>query len=279
MRRLGVVAMVLAMTFAAAGCGGNGDDDVEIGGGEDTATTAAAGATTAVPTTGAGTTVAPTSLTLRITQVQLVNSEESDNGMRVLLPAGVSTASVTLSGLPSPNRVISVCQARQLEGRMSGATCRMPAGGEAVTVTLGDAASGVEIVQVGVSGAGPTGNATTLDEVVIRYTSSSREVNARLPQIASGESAGRPSFGLAPPSTDGSYRATLTYMVIPVFGGTPTNAQLELVQGGNVTNQAQSSGEVRLSGNVAPPGGEAAIRAQNLGSAALVAPKLNLLLP
>jgi hypothetical protein len=269
--------MVLAMTAVVAGCGSDSGDD---GDGDAATPTTVAATTVPVPSTAGGTTIPSTSLTLRITDVGLVNSEESDNGMRVLLPAGVTTAAVTVTGLPSPNRVISVCQAQELDRRFSGAACRTPANGEAVNVALGTAASGVEIIQVGVTGAGAAGNTAKLDEVTIRYTASSREVNVRLPQVASGETGGRPTFGLSPASSDGSYRATMTWTVIPVFGGTPANGQIELLEGSTVSGQAQSgSAQVQLNGKVATPGGNATIRVQNLGTAALVTPKLNMVLP
>ena len=280
MRRLKIAALTLVLAAAVAGCGG------DSGGGSDldesaTPTTVAATATTApVPTTGAAATGPATDLTLRITGVRLVNSEESDSGMRVLLPAGVTNASVTLSGLPSPNRVISVCQARELERRMSVPVCRMPGGGEAVTVALGSAASGVEIIQVGVAGSGPAGNTLALEEVTVRYTAASRETRVRLPQVAAGESGGTPTFGLSPASADGAYRATLNWTVIPVFGGTDSNGQLMLVEAGGGTSQTRNgSGQVQLNGNVAPPVGSVAIRVQNIGSAAMVNPTLTLLLP
>lgn len=275
MRRFRLVAVVLAL--AAAGCGSDGGGDPA---GEGASPTTVPATTAPVPSTAGGTTVPPTNLTLRITDVRLVNSEESDSGMRVLLPAGVTTASVTITGLPSPNQVVSVCQAQELDRRFSGAACRRPASGEAVNVALGSAASGVEVVQVGVTGAGAAGNTLELEEVTIRYAASSREVNARLPQIAAGESGGRPAFGLTPASADGTYRATLTWTVIPVFGGTSASGQLELLEGGNATGQAQSgAGQAQLTGKVSTPGRDAAIRVQNTGSAALVTPKLNALLP
>ena len=268
--------MVLAMTAAAAGCGGGGGGD-DIDG-----ATAGTAATTTVPvaSTAGGTTVPPTNLTLKITDVRLVASEESDNGMRVLLPAGVATASVTVTGLATPNRVVSVCQARELDSRLSGAACRTPTNGEPMTVTLGAAATGVEIVQIASSGSGSTANAATLEEVTIRYAASSREINVRLPQIAAGDSGGRPSFGLAPPSADGSYRAALSWNVIQVFGGTASSGHLELVQGGAVAAQAQgSSAGVNLTGKVPSPVGDMAIRVRNGGESALVTPKLSMLLP
>ena len=267
---------MLAMAAAAVGCGGDGgggDDDLAAPPG-----TAAPTTTVAVPSTAAGTTVAPTDLTLRIADVRLVNSDESDNAVRILLPAGVASASVTLTNLPSPNRVISVCQARDLDRRLSTAACRMPASGEAVNVALGAVATGVEIVQAAVSSSGPAGNTTTLDEITLRYAAPSRDVNVRMPQIAAGESGGRPTFALTPRGTTGAYRATLTWTVIQVFGGTPTNAQVELLQGGSSVNRAEGGGlEVKLDGTV--PAGEATIRVSNIGSSAMVGPKLSLLLP
>jgi len=270
--------MFLTLAAAAAGCGGGGGTDENVQGPPDS-TPATAATTVPVPSTSAGTTVPGTNLSLRMTDLRLLNSEESDNGLRVLLPAGVTSASVTVMGLPSPNRVISVCQASELDRRLSTAACRMPANGEAVTLPLGSAASGVEIIQVGVSGSGPAASTTSLDEVTIKYTASSREVNVRLPQIASGEAGGRPTFALAPASPNGNYRATLTWSVIQVFGGTSSNAQVELVQGGSAANKAEGGGlDVRLNGTLSPPG-EGAIRVGNIGSGAMVSPKLALLLP
>jgi hypothetical protein len=272
MRRFGIVAMVLLMA-AAAGCGDDGGGDEEVA----TDTTAAA-TTVPVPTT-VGTTLPSTNFTLRITDIRVVNSEEPDRGMRVLLPDGVTTASVTLTGVPSPNRVISVCQAPDLNAQLTSASCRTPASGEAVTLSLGGQAKGVEIVHESGSGSSPAGTSVPVEEVTIRYAASSREVTVRLPQVASGDTGGRPTFALTPPSEDGAYRATLTWSVILVFGGTPSSGRVELLQGGSVANQAQGSGEVRLSGNVPPPVGEVAIRLQNIGTAALVTPRLTALLP
>jgi hypothetical protein len=280
-RRFKTIVLVLSLTAAAA-CGGGGGDDTEEELDAGAPTTAAGPATSAaaVPTTSGGTTVPPAQLTLKVTDVRLINSEESDSGMRILLPAGVASASVTVTGLPTPNRVISVCQANDLDRRLSTAACRTPANGEAVNVNLGSAATGVELVQVGVSGPGPEGNSTALGDVTIRYSASSREMSVRLPQIAGGDSGGgRPAFSLSPASTNGVYRAQLNWAVIPVFGGTDSRARVEVVQGGNVAKEANSTAsEARLEGTLSPPG-EASIRIQNVGTAAMVTPKLMLLLP
>lgn len=275
-----MIVLVVAMTAAA--CGGGGGDDTEDDLDAGAPTTVQGPATTAaVPTTAGGTTVPATTLTLKVTDVRLINSEESDSGMRILLPAGVASASVTIaSGLPTPNRVISVCQANDLDRRLSTAACRTPANGEAVNVNLGTAATGVELVQVGVSGAGAEGNSTNLGDVTIRYAASSREMRVRLPQIAGSDSGGgRPAFSLTPASSNGAYRAQLNWTIIPVFGGTDSRGKLEVVQGTNVARDANSTGsEARLDGTLSPPG-EASIRIQNVGTAAMVTPKLTLLLP
>ena len=273
-RRSRMVVIWLVMAVVAAGCGGGTDVDSE-GGSSTIATTSVP-----VPSTAGGTTVPPTNLTLRITDVRLAISEESDRGLRVLLPAGVTTASVTLSGIPSGNRLISVCQAQDLDGEASGAACRTPASGEAVTVTLGAAAKGVEVIHAASASTGSATASFTLDEVTIRYAASSREVNARLPQMAPGEAGGRPTFSLTPPSADGAYRATFSWKVIAAFGGTPNTGQLEVLDGERVVNQTQGSLEVRINGNVPSPGANVAIRVQNqVGSSLLVTPKLSALLP
>lgn len=269
--------MVLVLTAAAAGCGGDGGEVTDIEAAPERSTTPT---TAPVPTTVAGTTVPPTNLTFRMTDVRVVNSEESDSGMRVLLPAGVATASVTVNGLPSPNRVISVCQARELDRRLSGAACRTPASGEAVTVTLGSAATGVEIAQVGVSGSGPEGNITSLSEVTIRYAASSREVSLRLQEVAGSDAGGRPTFTMTPAGASGAYRASLNWKIIPVFGGTDSRGQLELLQGGNVTNQAESANtQVQLTGTAPAGASDVSIRLRNIGAAAMVTPQLTATFP
>ena len=270
--------MVVVMTAVAAACGGSGGDDtdrdIEAAPERPTVPT-----TAPVPTTAAGTTVPATNLTLRLTDVRVVNSEESDSGMRILLPAGVASASVSVSGLPSPNRVISVCQAKDLDRRLSGAACRTPATGEAVNVTLGSTATGVEIAQVGVSGSGPEGNITKLDEVTIRYTASSREVSLRLQEVAGGDTGGRPTFAMTP-SGSGSYRAMLNWRIIPVFGGTDSRAQLEVVQGANVISQAEGANtQAQLTGTAPAGASDIAVRIRNVGTAAMVTPQLTATFP
>lgn len=268
--------MILVAALATACGGGGGKEDV----GAPSTTSAGPATTTAPPSAGGGTTIPLTALTLHVTDVRLLNSEEADNAMRVILPAGVASASVTLTGVPTPNRIISVCQANSLDQRMSTAACRMPANGEAVTVALGSAASGVEIVQTGVSGAGGAGNTTALDDVAIRYSATSREVKARLAEIAAGEAGGHPAFALTPAGTGSSYSAQLTWSVIQVFGGTPTNAMLEVLQGGTVVKHVEGTGlDVRLSGDLPAAGGDVTVRVQNIGTSAMVGPKLTLQLP
>jgi hypothetical protein len=266
-----MTTIALVMTVAAAGCGSGG------GSGSANGPDSASVASTTTPPTSATATGPATNFTLRITNVHLLNSEETDNALRVQLPGGVTTASVTLAGLPSPNQVISVCQAATLDQKLPAATCRNPTNGQAVSVPLGPATPVVEIDQVGVSGAGAQGNTTAIDQVTIEYTASSRQLNVRLPQVAANDVG--PAFALTPASTDGRYQASLSWTVILTFGGAAATGQLELVQGGTVTNQASAGADVKLTGNVPPPVGDVAIRVRNPGAAALVAPHLTMTLP
>lgn len=269
-----MAALWMVIALAAGACGsdsGSGSDDLD--------SSQAATTTVPLPTTVPGTTVPPTNLTLRITDLRLVISEETNRGVRVLLPAGVASASVTLSDIASPNRVVSICQTQDLNAVMSAAACRTPAANEPVTVALGSAARGVEIIHVATPTAGPANNTVTVKEVQISYAASSREVNVRLPQIDAGEAAGRPTFGLTPPSPDGKYRATFAWQVIQTFGGTPSQGQLEVVRGGAPVAQGQGSPEVQMNGTAPAPATDLAIRASNLGTSLLLSPVLNLLLP
>jgi hypothetical protein len=266
-----MTTIALVMTVAAAGCGSGG------GSGSASGSNSTAGTSTTIPPTSAQPGGPATNFTLRITNVHLLNSEETDNALRIQLPGGVTTASVTLTGLPTPNQVISVCQAATLDQKLAAATCRNPANGQAVTLPLGPATPVVEVDQVGVSGAGAGGNTTAIDQVTIQYAASSRQLNVRLPQVAANDVG--PAFALTPASADGSYQASLSWTVILTFGGAAANGQLELVQGGNVTNQAAAGANVKLSGNVPPPVGDVAIRVRNPGAAALVAPHLTMTLP
>lgn len=273
MRRSSFAAVGLAMALAVAGCGSGSDS------GDNAAAPAVTTTTAPVPSTAPGTTVPPTNLTLRLTDLRLVISEETNRGVRVLLPPGVASASVTLPDIASPNRVISVCQTQDLTAVMSAAVCRTPTGSEPVTVQLGTAARGVEIIHVPTQTAAVGSNTLTVKEVQISYAASSREVSVRLPQIDAGDSGGRPAFALTPPSADGSYRATFHWQVIPTFGGTPSQGQLELLRGDSAVNQGQGSPEVEIDGTAPPPRTDLAVRAQNLGTSLLVTPVLTLLLP
>lgn len=263
----------LLMALAAGACGSG------KGSGSETVGTPAASTTTPVASTAGGTTVPPTNLTLRITDLRLVISEETNRGVRVLLPAGVASAKVTLPDIPAPNRAISVCQTQDLNAVMSSATCRTPTGSDPVTVTLGAEARGVEIIHVSTPISGPTTSTFNLKEVDISYTASSREVNVRLPQIENGDAGGRPTFALTPAATDGAYRATFAWQVIQTFGGTPSLGQLELLSAGSAADHSQGSPETRLNGTAPAPRTDLAIRATNLGTSVLINPTLNLLLP
>jgi hypothetical protein len=215
--------------------------------------------TSAPPTT-------PAAVTLSITDLRLINSEESDNALRILVESAAPELTVTVTGVPSPNRVILVCPANELARRTAPATgCVTPASGEAVKVPHGEANKGVEIVQVGVSGAGAAGNSTAIGEVTISYPATSRQVQFRLPPLPPGDAGRPPSFRMTPAGA-GAYQATAAFT--PAVGN-QGEAELTLVTGSATTNQARGSGP-SLSGNLNPPV-EATIRLRNSGSVALTA--------
>ena len=272
-----MLAAALVLAASAAACGGGG------GGGKDNTDAAAPAATTTPPvasTAPTGTTLPATNLTLHMTDIRVGNSEESDNAFRVLLPPGVTTATVSITGLPTPNQVISVCQANDLQQRLPTAVCRMPAAGATAVLPLGSGATGVEIAQVGTNGSGPGASVTALSDVTITYAASSRDISLRLAQIEAGDAGAKPTFTLTPPSPTGAYKAMLNWTVVQVFGGTASTAQIDVVQNGNSVNKTSGSGlQVQLAGNVPSPPAEAGFRVQNIGAGALVSVRLVLTMP
>lgn len=221
-----------------------------------TSTTATAPATTTLPFPS---TVPAGSVTLRATDVRLFNSEESDNAFRVLFESAASEVTVVLGGLPSPNRVVFVCPATELERRVPAAGCVTPADGERVKVPHRPDRRGVEVVQVGVAGTGAQGNSTTVGQIAITYPPSSREVRLRLPPLAPGDAGGAPSFTLSP-AGPGAYRATATWS----GGG---NAEMTFTVGSNVS-RAEGPPGAQTTGSVSPPV-EGTVRIRNTSPSTL----------
>ena len=213
-------------------------------------------------------------MTLRANDVRLVNSEESDNAFRALFDSATSEVTVVLTGVPSPNRVVFVCPATELERRVPTAGCVTPADGEPVTVAHSAERRGVEVVQVGVAGTGPAASSIAVRQISIRYVPTSREVRLRLPPLRQGEAGGVPSFTLSPPGP-GTYRASATWTAT---GGTGTGtAELTVTVGTNVNRSEGPSGAL-TQGNVSPPA-EGTVRVRNTGSSTLTALTLTVLFP
>lgn len=226
--------------------------------------------TTTTPPTTTGT------VTLSMTGVRLVNSEESDNALRVLFDSAATDVSVTLTGIPSPNRIILVCPANELERPVRAAGgCSTPAAGETVKVPHGGDIKGVTVVQVGVAGTGPAANSTSVGEIALTYAPTSREVRLRLPPLREGESGGRPTMKMTPVGTAGTYRGTATWSSP---GGGTGEAELLLTAGTSVVSRSQGGPGSMLNGTMSPPA-EATFRFANAGSVTLLAPTLTLLFP
>lgn len=260
------------MALAGAGCPSDGGSPQP--GGTTTAPTSPP-LTAPTLTTRPGTT--GDSVTLTITDLRLVNSEESDNGLRVFMDtagAPPDVAVVLTGGVPSPNRTIRVCPAVELETRVSAPGCATPASGEVVKVPHLPNYRGVEIVQVGVAAAGPGANSTAVGEIAITFPAATRQVRVRLPAVSAGDAGGRPAFKLTPPGP-GSYRASAQWA--PTATGTG-EAELTLTTPTSTVSRAQGGPGTSLTGNLSPTG-EAVIRFRNTGAAALTRVVLTVLFP
>ena len=262
-------AVGLFLSLVTAGC--DGGDSARPPAGSSPSTTVA------LPTTpSTTTTVLPAppggpagSVTLRANDVRLVNAEESDSAFRALFDSSASEVTVVLRGVPSPNRVVFVCPAAELERREPVGGCVTPSDGEAVTVSHRPERRGVEVVQVGVSGAAPGGNATTVAEIAITYPPTSREVRLRLPPLPSGDAGPAPSFTLSP-AGPGTYRATATWA-----GG--ANAEVTFAVGSNVSRSEGPPG-AQTTGSVSPPV-EGTLRVRNTSSSTLLGLTVTALFP
>lgn len=233
-----------------------------------TSTTSSPVPTTAGPATTSIAGAASGRVTFRARDVQLSNSEESDNGLRVLIQSPDAEVVVVLRGIPSPNRVVFVCPATELERRVPAPGCLTPAAGEAVRVAHAPDRRGVEVVQVGTVGGG--GNSSLLGEVAITYTPVSREVQLRLPPVPPGE--GAPSFVLTPAGA-GRYRASANWP-----DGGATTIALTMTVGTKVVAQIEGSSASKLDGDVSPPA-EGVLRLRNPGSTTLSGLTVSALFP
>lgn len=267
------VAALLVVAMGAAACSSDGESPSTNPTSNPTATagpvTSASPGPTSAPATDPG------EVTLFITELRLINSEESDNALRVLVDSPVPDLTIKVTGVPNPNKVILVCPTNAIQPRtpVPGSACVTPASAEPVRVPHGTTYKGVEIVQVGVSGAGPAGNSTAISEIAISYPATSRLVQFRLPPLQQGEAGGRPSFRMTPVGP-GAYQATAAFTAAI---GNQGEAELTLVSGTSTQNMARGPGP-SLSGTLSPPT-EATIRLRNSGSVTLTQLTLNAQFP
>ena len=252
-----------------AGCPSDGGSPGPPGDGSGRSTTVSTSPPLTAPTlsTRPGGTVAGDTVTLTISDLRLVNSEESDNGLRVFLDSAGPTPEVTviLTGVPSPNRTIRVCPAVELERRIGVPGCVTPAGGEAVKVPHLPNYRGLEIVQVGVVTTGVGANTYALGEIAVTFPAATREVRMRLPPLAAGDGSGRPTTLRMTPTATGSYRANARWTGTAAGTG---EIDLTLNTPTSTVSQARGGPGTSLTGNLSPPG-EAFVRFRNAGSTTL----------
>ncbi|MCA1846403.1 MAG: hypothetical protein LC792_25055, partial [Actinobacteria bacterium] len=264
-RSAGVVAAAMLLVVGACSSGSGGRHGVGP------ATTSSARlaptvpATTAAPATEpppAGGTSGPDIATLLAGNVRLLDSAQADNGFRVLLDSAAGDLSVVLFGIPAPNRTIFVCPATDLDHRAPAPSCTAPAEGAPVRLPHAPAYQGVEVVQVGPTGTGPTANSYSVTNIAITFTPASRDVRVRLPPLRSGPTAGQASFRMAP-AGDGNrvYRATASW--IPVTGDTG-RAELTLSTGTSVSAQSDGGPGVTVTASL-PSSPDPTLRLRNTG--------------
>lgn len=196
-------------------------------------------------------------VTLVVSGLRLVNSEESDNGFRVFVASPSAQVAVVLDGMASPNRVVHVCPAVELERYVGAPGCTPPENGQTVNVRHQPDYRGLQVVQVGVQGPGEGGRSTVVGTIRATFTAASREVRFRLPPVAPGEVV---SFALGPPG-DGTYRATGTW---PATG----QGELVLTSGSREISRAEGGTGTSLTGNLSPPA-PATVTFRNAGTAHL----------
>jgi len=272
-QRWWVVAATAALALAASACPGDGGRGGSVA---PTTTSTTPPLTAPTLTTRPGTTGALATLT--VTDLRLVNSEESDNGFRVFLESadGATEVSVTLTGnVPSPNRTILVCPAVALETRVRAPGCVTPAGGDTAMVPHLPDYRGVEVIQVGVAGSGPGANTTTIGEITVAFPAATRSVRMRLPALAAGDAGGRPTFRLSPAGA-GSYRASAQWTPAGANSG---EAELTLTTAAATVSQARGGPGTSVNGNLPAPSADASFRFRNAGTTPLLGVVLSIQFP
>lgn len=236
-------------------------------------TSAVPPATAPVP---AGGTSGPDIVTLLAGNVRLFDAENADNGFRIAVDSAAAAVSIVLSGIPTPNRAIFVCPTAGLDQRAARSACTNPTDGEPSRLPFGSDSRGVEVVQLGAAGTGPTASSTPITTIALTFTPRSRQVGLRLPPLRAGTAGEPASFRLSPAGTTGAYRATATWA--SPTGAAPGRAMLSLLGAGPGTHSAEGGPGVTLSGTLAAPG-DATIRLRNSGTTTLDGVTLTALFP
>ena len=267
-RAAGVVAAAIVLLLGA--CDSGKPEAPPSDTASTTPTSGPVGSATSVPPATepppAGGTSGPDIATLVAGNVRLFDSTVSDNAFRALVDSSAGDVSVVLFGVPTPNRTIFVCPAADLDHRAPAPSCTAPADGTPVRLPHAPAYQGVEVVQVGLTGTGPTANSYSVTNIAVTFTPASRDVRLRLPPLRSGPTAGQASFRMAPAGDgNGAYRATATWTPA---AGDPGRAELALLAGATVSAESAGGPGVTLSTRLSSST-EAVVRVRNAGPSTL----------
>ena len=168
-------------------------------------------------------------VTFHAYNVTLQNSEESDQGLRILVDSPDPNIFVRLKGgVPSSNKVVSVCPIVDMKKLSPGSACVFPSNGEKVEIPHGSEYLGAEVFLLGLAPDGT--NQITIDDIQVGYKAASGAVRVKTPPIAKPvggsackDNACNPFFEMVPQLT-----GTLTAVSTHEGNGT---AQLSILAG------------------------------------------------
>jgi hypothetical protein len=211
--------------------------------------------------------VATARTTFTANNVTLWNSEEKDLGFRVIFDSEDPTVSVRLRGVPSDNKVVSVCPIRGLTKVSPGNTCVQPSNTERVDIRHATRFDGVEVLLLGTAPNG--GERLNLGQIQVMYNgpATGAETTVKTPPILKPPNGKpcknntcNPTFQVSPANT-GRLRATTSFLG-------EGRAQLALESGEATVDSRQGAGDLRVSGRITA-NGSPLVALRNTGSRTL----------
>lgn len=215
-------------------------------------------------------------VTFHAYNVTLQNSEESDQGLRILVDSPDTTIHVRLKGgVPSSNKVVSVCPVVDMNKLSPGSTCAFPSNGEKVEIPHGSKYLGAEVFLLGLAPDGT--NQITIDDIQVGYKAASGAVRVKTPPIAKSAGASACKDNACNPFFEMTPQLTGTLTAVATHEGNGT-AQLSILAGDVAAHSYSATGtpyttidfmeggfQLKVSGKIYSAE-EAALALQNTGT-------------